>query len=241
MISLLEMEKWNYKTAWEFFTREAFQKYIPETEIYIRSLPLSETFDLRRNYQARSIIMNSINKNSLILIDGPSASGKTTFAKRLAKKTNAIIVDIDLLCIDWLNKQDKKNIYALIDFDRLTDQYLLDELENIIKEKSRYNRPVILVGFYMEIIYRSIIARTLGKYFQKMISIVCCEESFEKVVKMIESRNQKFRTNLPNEKKNTLDQYNFVKEFVDSNSRIFLGVGMDMSFIVDTEVSDMFK
>ncbi len=247
MIKLKTMIGWNYKEAWNFFTQNAYQQYIPEAELYVKSLDVSPTLDLRNNPQAHSLIMNSINPRSFILIDGASANGKTTLAERIAKQTNGIIVDIDLLCKDWMEEQmqtvkTRVEMFELItNMDELTDQYLLDELENIIYKKSKLGRPVILVGMYLELIYRAIISRTLGKYFERVISLVCCEKSFRKVENFINERNKKFSSDLPFEKEKCLQQYRYAKQFIERANGFFLGVGMTSSFIVDSTVSNMFK
>lgn len=44
----------------------------------------------------------------------------------------------------------------------------------------------------MEVIYRTIIARTLGKYFEQTISIYCCAKKFKDVIRMKESREKEF-------------------------------------------------
>ena len=247
MIKLKTMIGWNYKAAWTFFTQNAYQQYIPESELYVKSLDISPTFDLRNNPQAYSLIMNAINPRSFILIDGASANGKTTLAKRIANQTNAIIVDIDLLCKDWIEKRMQtvrtqgEMLELMINMDELTDKFLLDELENIICKKSKLGRPVILVGMYLELIYRAIISRTLGKYFERVISLVCCEKSFRKVENFINERNKKFSSDLPFEKEKCLQQYRYAKQFIERANGFFLGVGMTSSFIVDSTVSNMFK
>lgn len=247
MITLTEMMKWNYKKAWQFFTENAVQRYIPESEYYIRSLNYVPTIDLRDNRKAKEIITQKISSNTLILIDGPSANGKTTFAYRISQHINGIVIDIDLLCQEWIEthlkalKSYSEKIKFVEHMDELTDNYILDELENIIREKSKSNKPVILVGLYLEVIYRSIIARTLGKYFEKVVSLLCCEKSFEQVKKFIQSRNAEFKRVLPGAFSTCAKEYVIAQNLLSIDNRDFLGAGMTASFIVDSEVSNMFK
>ena len=247
MIALTEMMKWNYKKAWVFFTENALQRYIPETEHYIRSLKKVETIDLRGNSNAKKIIIPNITRRTLILIDGPSANGKTTLAHRISKHIDGIVVDIDFLCQDWIKKhlQSIKSYREKMEFlnhsDELTDAYLLNELENIIRKKSKGNKPVILVGLYLEVIYRSIIAKTLGKYFDKTVSLLCCEKTFEQVKRFIRSRNAEFNTVVPDELSGCANEYYIAQNLISAKNREFLGFGMSASFIVDSEVSNMFK
>lgn len=243
MAKIEEMNKWNYAKAWKFFTENAFGRLIPETELYMRSLPLCLTEDLRGQQNARDKILGSIKGKTLILIDGASLNGKTTFANRLAKHINANIVDIDLICKDWIEAQQAKitnpvqRFSFMMNMDRLTDVYILDNLEKIIREKSQKGN-VILVGSYMELIYRGIIAKTLGKYFQQVISLYCCARSFKEVKAMKEQRDKEFGYSVEVEEQ-ILDQYNYSRRLLDGDG-IMLGFGMAASFIADNSVSDMF-
>ena len=243
MANIEEMIKWNYAKAWKFFTENAFGRLIPETVVYIGCLSPCTTEDVRGCPDAREKILNSLKENTLILIDGASLNGKTTFAKRLAKKTNASVVDIDLLCKDWIEVEYEKitnpnQIYSFImNIDKLTDVYILDNLERIIRGNSK-NGSVILVGSYMELIYRSIIVRTLGKYFHQVVSIYCCALTSKEVKKMKEKRDQEFGYSAENVEE-ILNQYNYSKKLLENNG-IALGLGMAASFIVDNGVSDMF-
>ena len=143
MVSLEEMIRWNYAKAWKFFTEYSVGRLIPETELYVRSMAPTLAEDLRGQSDAREKILNAVNVKTLVLIDGGSLNGKTTFAKRLAKHINASVVDIDLLCKDWIEKEVEKftnpiqRMAFLMNMDRLTDEYLLKNLERIIKEKSK--------------------------------------------------------------------------------------------------------
>lgn len=243
MAKIEEMVKWNYARAWKFFTENAFRRLIPETILYIRSLSLCLTEDVRGHSDAREKILNSLKDNTLILIDGATLNGKTTFAKRLAKWTNTSVVDIDLLCKDWIETEIEKitnhvqkNSF-IMNIDTLTDSYILENLERIIREKSKKG-SVILVGSYMELIYRSIIVRTLGKYFQKVVSIYCCARTSKEVKIMKEQRDKEFGFSVETDAQ-ILNEYNYSKRLLENNG-VALGVGMAASFIVDNSVSDLF-
>lgn len=239
--------KWNYKTAWKFFTEEAYMRYIPETEIYIKSLPVTETLDLRDNPKSGEILLEAIKPSSLLIVDGGSSNGKTTFAFELAKKVDGTVVDIDLLCKDWIEehlknaKSQLELFYIKYNADSLTDAYLLDNLEGIIHKKSLSKKPVILVVYYKELIYRSILARTLGKYFDEVISLVCCEKDFKQVKKFIKKRQQEYGPGIPNEIEMSFQQWNLVNEFINCQNGFFLGIGMDKSFVIDSKVTDKLK
>ncbi len=246
MRKLQEMINWNYKEAYEFFSKNAMNKYIPESAEYVKSLKISSTVDLRANTHARELILESINSKTLILVDGGSCNGKSTIAKRIAKHTDAIVLDIDLICKEWVERNLKniQNEFEYIEFalrvNELTDKYLLDELENIVCQKSQLGKPVILVGAYIEILYRAIVARTLGKYFERVVSLVCCEKSFKQVEKFLDKRKAEFSTDLPEQRDIALKEYKLVQEIINQFNAYFLGIGMTTSFIVDSNVSNMF-
>lgn len=73
----------------------------------------------------------------MILIDGASLNGKTTLANRLAKNIDATVIDIDLICKDWLEEQLAKTkspaekFQLLLQMDKMTDIYILEILEKL--------------------------------------------------------------------------------------------------------------
>lgn len=243
MANIEEMNKWSYLEAWKFFTKNAFNRFIPETELYLRSLNFCVTKDIRDDKNADKIILESLNKKSLILIDGCSLNGKTTLGKRLSNHIQASIVDIDLICKEWIEQYLVKSTNPIDKFsfinemDKLTDVYILENLEKIIKEKSQKGN-VILVGCYMELIYRSIIVKTLGKYFDQVVSIYCCAKSFNEIIKMKKKRDIEFGFSGETDEE-ILNQYIYSKNLLEYEG-IMLGLGMGASFITDNSVSDIF-
>ena len=246
MRKLEEMLNWSYKEAYAFFTENAYGRVIPESQEYVTSLNSSPTIDLRKNSNARELILSSINPKTFILVDGGSLNGKSTTANRIAKHVNGIVLDVDLLCKDWLEEQLKSArtpvecFFILQNYNKLTDDFLLNELENIVCQNSTLERPIFLVGQYLEVIYRSVIARTLGKFFDKTVSLLCCENSFKIVEQHLAKRNEEFSTNLPGIREMCLEKYRTALLLIRDNSH-FLGMGMDASFIVNSDVSNMFK
>lgn len=241
MYTIKQMNKWDYSTAWQFFTNNAVNRYIPETELYLRSLKITKTIDLRYDKGAREKILESLKPRTLILIDGASINGKSTFAGRLARNIGAEVVDIDIICKEWMDEQLKnKNCYEkklfMLKADQLTDVYVLENLEKIIRKKS--NNTVILVGSYLEVIYRSIISKTLGKYFEQVISIYCCSKGFKDLKMMLEKRESQMGE-YGEMRQRIFSEYDYSKRLL-KNDGIVLGIGMDASFIADISVSDMF-
>lgn len=249
MRRLEEMKNWSYKEAYEFALDVENRKCFPEMQEYVSDLTVVPTFDLRKKSNARKMIVESINSRTFILVDGASRNGKTTFANRLAKEIDGIVLDIDYLCKEWGDKE-LENAKDMIEYFKiatnigtLTDNFLLMELENIVRQKSELNKPVILVGMYLDLMFRTVIFKCFGKrYFEKIVSILCFKDSFKKVEYLIKSGEQEFGgTVMPGEREKCLGQYNIVRDIVIKQKGISLGLGVDRSFIINTDVSNKFK
>lgn len=243
MKTIEEMSNWNYAEAWEFFTTNALNTYIPETALYIQSSKFSQTFDIRDDKNARNKILESVkDKRSLILFDGGSLNGKSTFARRLAKHIDCEIVDIDMICEDWIEEQLQKlqnsieRQIFMSRLDKMTDMLILKTLEETIRKKS--SKSVILVGCYMELPYRAVISKTLGRYFEQMVSIYCCSKTFMEVEMLMKKRDQEYGA-ISNIKNVIYKEYEHSKRLLEEDG-LPLGIGMDVSFIADIHVSDMF-
>lgn len=246
MPKLEEMSKWNYAKAWKFFTENAFNCCIPETQTYLASTTLCRTQDLRftpYNERARETILESLQKKTLVLIDGATLNGKSTLSERISSHIKGNIVDIDLICAAWVEEQLSQFVNPvwrmsfIMNINRLTDDYILSNLEKIVQEKSRKG-TVILVGSYMEVIYRGIISKTLGKYFDQVVSIYCVAKTFSEVKRMKQKRDREFAISAITDEQ-VLNQYNYSKRLLKDNG-IMLGIGMNHSFITDNSVSDLF-
>ncbi len=241
------MNKWNYKQANKFFAQNTPTHAVPETEVYIRSLPWVPTQDIRRmNNLDLSVVLGAITNRSMILVDGPSNNGKSTFAKRLAKKINAEVIDIDILCVEWMEKQSKtiqnefERVMMLLQMDQMTDKYLEDNMERIIRQKSTLNRPVILVGMFVDLIARSIVVKTLGKYFDNVISILVCENTYKDMQKLIRFRDKEMGWSRESDNEDCKRQFEYTQRLIAHAGAMQFGFGMRKSFIINTRVSDMF-
>lgn len=249
MTDLTEMIKWNYKETKNFFDTRAIGTDIPETKIYIDSLiGSSQTVDIRSKNEHHELTQELTSTQCFIIIDGPSNSGKSTFARRLANAINAEIVDIDLLCYDYLQnrinqcKNYMEVLMAYHNIDQETDEFILNNLEDIIAEKAKKSKTVILVGMYLEPIYRCILARTLGKYFKRTVSLFCLEYCFGEIQKMQRSRANEFGgKTMPGEIEKLHRQYMLAKEFASMEDGKILAAGVDSSYLVNTTVSNWYS
>ena len=236
--------KLNYKEAWDYFSNNTENQPIEEATKYLATLRRALTADVRKEEQAKEKILSTITPRTLIFVDGASLNGKTTFATRLAKQIDGILVDIDLVCVEWLNSQlqrcktRQQIMQVLVCSNKATDEYLLNNLENLISNYSKEGKPVILVGYYVEVIYPGVVARTLGKYFENIVSLFCCELNFHKVEQFMKIRESEFLTKARRE--DILAQYLLAQKRINLEGGRLLGFGMDHSFVVNSTVSDMF-
>jgi len=109
-------------------------------------------------------------QSKIILISGPTASGKSNFAIKIAKKINGEIINADSMQVYKQlkiltarpNKKDQKNIkhhlYGVIDLKKnfSTGQWLKAAIRNIRDIKKRKKIPIIVGG--------------TGLYFQSLIN-----------------------------------------------------------------------
>ena len=109
-------------------------------------------------------------QSKIILIAGPTASGKSNFAVKLAKKVNGEIINADSMQVYKQlkiltarpNKKDQKNIihhlYGVIDVKKnfSTGQWLKLAIKKIKEIRRRKKTPILVGG--------------TGLYFQSIIS-----------------------------------------------------------------------
>jgi len=109
-------------------------------------------------------------QSKIILISGPTASGKSNFAVKIAKKINGEIINADSMQVYKQlkiltarpNKEEQKNIkhhmYGVIDLDKKfsTGQWLKNAIKNIKEIKKRKKVPILVGG--------------TGLYFQSLIN-----------------------------------------------------------------------
>ena len=109
-------------------------------------------------------------QSKIILISGPTASGKSNFAIKIAKKVNGEIINADSMQVYKQlkiltarpNKEEQKNIkhhmYGVIDLDKKfsTGQWLKAVIKKIKEIKKRKKIPILVGG--------------TGLYFQSLIN-----------------------------------------------------------------------
>ena len=146
------------------------------------------TKDTEAGKQKVQELIQASKKGTLILIDGESGTGKSTFAAKLCQKEGFFLFDID----DYAEQMMLKHMQAtrgkiidigpayilygngkMVGLEEKSDELLRKQTEEIIKKGSKNGKKTtVMVGAFRNVLYRTIIAQTLGKYFNRVISIV---------------------------------------------------------------------
>ena len=237
------MLAWSYKKAEKFFENPS----IPD-ELKLRYIhSLGDTCETELLFECKKPlkkIRRAIKKSTLIFVDGPSCSGKSTLVERLLDYIDATVVDSDKLAtIGYQNYQSSKafcydEVKTFEEIDQLTDDYVVEQIEGIISEASQEkNKPVILVGSYVNMISRAIVVNALGKYFENIISLFCFEPDTQKFTEAANKRagimSKEFNRNSNNPLYLLMfQQYDAFIRTVRFDP-IYLGRGVNYSFILN--------
>ena len=242
MPNLKKMKRMNYAEAWTFFM-ENKRMGAPEAMDYLKYISRKTFVD---DVRGKAIPFDELYKGGwLIIVDGVSCSGKTTTAKKIAEQfpETVEIIDIDYLFGAWLqreaekipNKEERK--FFVKKAEKQGDEYLKLNLENLVENRAKEGKTVIIVGCFLETIYRAVVGTVLGKYFEK-VAIFTIYEEMETVNKYIEKRENTFGnpggTLLAKQISETSRQISFLKRVIDTQSFV-LGFGADKSFIINNE------
>ena len=133
------------------------------------------------------------NRSKIILISGPTASGKSNFAVKIAKKVNGEIINADSMQVYKKlkiltarpRKKEQKNIkhhmYGVIDLNKRfsTGQWLKAAIKNIKEVKKRKKIPILVGG--------------TGLYFQSLtnglVKIPEIPLKFRNKIRLIQKQN----------------------------------------------------
>ena len=133
------------------------------------------------------------NRSKIILISGPTASGKSNFAVKIAKKVNGEIINADSMQVYKKlkiltarpRKKEQKNIkhhmYGVIDLNKRfsTGQWLKAAIKNIKEVKKRKKIPILVGG--------------TGLYFQSLtnglVKIPEIPLKFRNKIRLIQKKN----------------------------------------------------
>lgn len=241
MLDYQELRELNYAEAYKCFIEEQEEHFIEMCFFSELIVHRCEVEDLRNT--DIEIPREIFEGGWLILIDGASCSGKTTLAKKLgAKYPESInVVDVDLVCMEWIKRQIEKSpslerkINILRHQDKLTDQFLLENFEEMVKGASIEGKTTIVVGCFMDIIYRALAGFTLGKYY-KRTAFVTIQEGWSDMKYNMKQRELQFEgMGSESQIRQTEEQYVFFENVLNNEPNL-LGIGADRSFIVNKKV-----
>ena len=245
-----EIRSWNYAKTWTYFQITTASGVTEKFAEYAANLPQGNVSDFRGMSMPREILDKYVEEHKLIILDGTSLSGKTTFAKKLAKEYGINIVDVDEYLIKWLKeivnapltaaaKERKIRNFKLTANDRLTN-----ELEDILlKESDGGKKSVILVGVFIYDMQRFVVADKLGRLFGGAISFML-HEPMKMIKKRISERDKQFGSSTPENSMARIEKDYFVVSQVLSNeiTMKYLGIGLEESFVVDhVTIGKLFK
>lgn len=245
-----EMMAWSYKEAEQFFENPNVPDDLKLR--YVKSLgEVCVTELLFECKKPLKKIRKAIKKSTLVFVDGPSCSGKSTLVDKLSDYFDAIVVDSDKLAtIGYQNYQSSRafcydEVKTFEEIDKLTDDYVVDQIEGIVAEASTQNKPVILVGTHINLISRAIIVNTLGKYFENIVSLFCFEPD---TAKFTQAANKRFWVKSKNFESKYhdelyIDMFREYDRFVMTLKHVpdYLGRGVQYSFILNYSAIERIK
>ncbi len=243
MLSLRKMKKMNYSEAWNYFMKPEMmgsQEAIDYVN-YVSKKTL--VYDLR-DQPVAFVALEKIYKGGwLIIIDGVSCSGKSTMAKKIAEKfpETVEVIDIDYTFKAWvyqklnnISPEKRKKVYYSM-LEKQGDEYLRLNLENMVDNRAGEGKTVILVGCFLQTIYRAFLGKTLGKYFDN-VAIFTVYEDEKTLKKYQQSREADFGNDggdISLEQINeTAQQYQLLKEIIANQPKV-LGFGADLAILVN--------
>lgn len=239
MPSLRKMKKLNYSEAWEYFM-ENKKMGSHEAMDYIKYIARKTVvYDMR----GQKITSDEIYKGGwLIVLDGVSCSGKSTMAKKIAEKfpETVEVIDVDDLFYGHIYQEAEKFTKAewMTFWDNVEKQgneYLKLNLENIVSNRAEEGKTIILVGCFLETIYRAFIGTILGRYFQNVAFFTIYEE-METLTEYQEKRESDFNNPggklLMEQINETSKQLSFLKQVIDEQP-VVLGCGADLSILIN--------
>ena len=237
-----EIRSWDFKRTWEFFYETTALGITPEFAEYVSEQPRGKVADLRGMSIQKSIIDYYVREHKLIIIDGVSCAGKTTFANNLAEEYGINVVDIDDYILKWskeimnapLSREAREK--KLKSFKQYAMDRLINELEDIVlKESDGGKKSVILVGIFIYDMQRIVAADKLGRNFGGTICFMMHEPlktikrrmvSREKALGLKEDMTQSFE-------KVSKDHYVVSQILKTDITKMYLSVGVEASFVID--------
>ena len=142
------------------------------------------------------------NQSKIVLISGPTASGKSTFAVKIAKKINGEIINADSMQVYKKlkiltarpNKKEQKNIkhhlYGVVDLNKnfSTGQWLKLATKKIKEIRKRKKNPILVGGtglYFQSLINGLVIIPKIPIKFRNKIRLIQKKEGQKKFYKKL--------------------------------------------------------
>lgn len=248
MVSIEEMREWNYRKIYNFFFTNASSNEHPEEQSqYVMDQKGCKTVDMRDKHFPIRLLERFVNGSMLIIVDGASFSGKRDFAKKIASiNPHVAIVDIEELTRLWLEEREKTmnpitRSFQNLNLEQKRNEYLAENLENIVMQASENGeKTVILVGVFLGMMKRLIVADKIGRYFKKVVSVVL-QESMDVILSRVEKGKNLYPVQ-PTDSQ--IDRVRWEAAYVDElttspEMKKLLGICADYSFIVNGRTVDI--
>ena len=243
MSNLKKLKEMSYKEAYEYFM-ESGKILSNDAEDYL--MYIAREASVCDDIRGKSGIPKEVYKGGwLLVIDGPSCSGKSTMAKEIEKKfpETVDVFDIDEVLLDW-GKKKMSEIPNKIDqiifaatAEKMAIEYLKRNMESLIAARAKNGKTIVLVGCFLDFIYRSIIGVTLGKYFNKVVFFTIYEEE-AKLREYQQKREMDYNNPSgeisPRQIAETSRQADFLKNTIELQLSA-LGLGADLSFLINNK------
>ena len=204
--TLKEVREMNYWQATSYFvdgmhyTDDVAIKYMQEEVFH------GVVYDVR-GQEIDEKVMRDIGKGGyFVLVDGLSCTGKTSFAEMLKKRYDVEVMDIDYLSAEYARRvinykfsrfpvsmraYMKENFTKI--FEMETDNYIHSVFEQDVKKAAKTGKTVVVVGMYLDIITRAVVADKLGKYCKSTVGFVF-HEDWETIIRREKERDIKYGT-----------------------------------------------
>jgi len=168
-------------------------------------------------------------QSKIILISGPTASGKSNFAVKIAKKVNGEIINADSMQVykklkiltARLNKKEQKNIkhhmYGVIDLNKKfsTGQWLKAAIKKITEIKKRKKIPILVGGtglYFQSLINGLVKIPEIPLQFRNKIRLIQKKEGQKKFYKKLLKIDPKIKNKFdPNDTQRTIRAFEIKK------------------------------
>lgn len=242
-----EIRSWDFKRTWEFFHETTALGITPEFAEYVSEQPRGKVADFRGRAMPKDIIDFYVKEHKLIMIDGVSCAGKTTFAEKVAEEYNLKVVDIDDYILRWRKEimsapLSREVLEAKLKyFEQYAMERWINELENILmRESDGWKKSVVLVSIFIYDMQRIVTADKLGRNFGGAVCFML-HEPLKTIKKRMVERERALGINRDMSQafaKVSKDHYVVSQVLMNEITKMYLSVGVEASFVINHVTAD---